>query len=56
MTTEQLTLPEMITVHCFLLTCGHVEQGTDPDVVHDAMEGHYGSRHRALIGRLAVDG
>lgn len=50
---DQLSLPGILTVHCFMASCSYVEQGTDPDDVHDAMEVHYASRHRALIEAIA---
>jgi len=39
-----------VAVHCF--TCPHVERGTEPVVLHAAMERHYAAKHAALIARI----
>lgn len=50
-TQEQETLFPVLAAHCFLTLagCTHVVRGTDPQEVHDRMERHYDTAHRAYL-------
>lgn len=50
-TQEQETLFPVVAAHCFLTLagCPHVVRGTDPQEVHDRMETHYATTHRAYL-------
>lgn len=43
---------EQVTAHCFWGWCNHTVTGLDPDAVHDAMEAHYASIHRADLDAI----
>lgn len=43
---------ELVIAHCFWGWCDHKAEGIDPDAVHDLMERHYATAHRADIDLL----
>lgn len=45
-------LPGFLTVRCFWAACKHVEVGTSPTGVHDAMEAHYDAVHTSDLDAL----
>ena len=54
---DQVSEPEVLTVHCFWVWCDAAMTGTDVDDVHDRMEQHYDQDHRqaldAILGGLS---
>lgn len=48
------TLLDVYTAHCFLSLrgCEHTVSGIEPDEVHDRMERHYETTHRAWLDSI----
>lgn len=50
--TVQLSLFEIVTIHCFFGRCKHVVQSINPNEAHKLMEQHYIKSHAARIAAI----